>query len=229
MGKENWRKTEYGFSAKNTFEFYSQKADQIPGLSESGGFKSLKNTGFWIEKSDMQSLKPLSKISELGKINIYPFPHYLSADSKTTKKNSEFFLTTYRTGFFANETQNSKWLREIAHDNPVWINRSAAENLGIQNGDRLRISSENTSLVTKALVTDRIHPKSVALAQGFGHLAVGHIAMAEKFKSKDRDTSLLWWKKEGKGVNPNELIKGRRDPMSGVFSEKDTVVKIEKI
>ncbi|MFC2167129.1 hypothetical protein ACFLQZ_04110, partial [Acidobacteriota bacterium] len=78
-------------------------------------------------------------------------------------------------------------------------------------------------------VTDRIHPESVALAQGFGHTGIGHIAKAEKFKSKDRDTSLLWWKKEGKGINPNELIVGHRDPISGVFSEKDTVVKIEKI
>lgn len=219
-------KLSMSFSAKNTFEFYSQKVDQMPGISDSGGFKFLKNSGFWIEKPGVQSLKPLSKITELDNKLV---PHYQTAESKKTKKDSEFSLTTYRTGFFANETKNSKWLREIAHDNPLWINRSAAEYLGIQNGDLLRISSENTSLVTRALVTDRIHPESVALAQGFGHTATGRIAKAERFKSKDRDTSLLWWKKEGNGINPNELIKGHRDPISGVFSSKDTLVKIEKI
>ncbi|MCJ7579518.1 MAG: molybdopterin-dependent oxidoreductase, partial [Candidatus Aminicenantes bacterium] len=217
------------FSAKNTFDFYSQKVDQMPGISDSGGFKFLKTRGFWIAEKGVQSLNPLPERTKLGKVNIEPIPHYESSKSITKKNKSEFSLTTYRTGFFANETQNSKWLREIAHDNPLWINRSAAEDLGIQNGDLLRISSEDISLVTRALVTDRIHPESVALAQGFGHTATGRIAMAEKFKSKDRDTSLLWWKKEGKGINPNELIRGHRDPDSGVFSSKDTLVKIEKI
>jgi len=222
-------KVSTSFPAKNTLEFYSQKIKQMPDTAALGGFSSLKNTGFRIQGSGIQSLKTPPEKTDIGKINIKSVPDYQTDNSKTTKTNSDFFLTTYRTGFFANETKNSKWLREIAHDNPVWINRSAAEDLGIQNGDLLRISSENASLVTKALVTDRIHPKSVALAQGFGHTATGRIAKAERFKSRDRDTSLLWWEKEGKGVNPNELIVGHRDPTSGVFSTKNTPVKIEKI
>ena len=123
---------------------------------------------------------------------------------------------------------NSKWLREISHDNPLWINRLAAENLGIQNGEQLRISSESTSLVVQALVTDRIHPESVALAEGFGHTATGRIAKSKKFKSSDRNTLLLWWEKVGRGINPNELIRGDRDPLSGVFASQDTFVNIEK-
>jgi anaerobic selenocysteine-containing dehydrogenase len=222
-------KVRTGFSTKNTLEFYSQKIKQMPDTEVFGGFKSLKNTGFWIEGSGVQSLKTPPEKTDLDKINIKTIPGYQTDDSKTTKTNSDFFLTTYRTGFFANETMNSKWLREIAHDNPLWINRSAAKDLGIQNGDLLRISSENASLITRALVTDRIHPESVALAQGFGHTATGRIAKAEKFKSSDGDTSLLWWEKEGKGINPNELIVGHRDPISGVFSTKNTPVKIEKI
>ncbi len=217
------------FSFKNTFEFYSQKVEQMFGPTDSGGFKSLIKTGFWSEESNTRTLKPAPEKIHPAKININPVLFSKISESTIKKKKSEFFLTTYRTGFFAHETQNSKWLREIAHDNPLWINRRAAEELGIHNGDQLRISSLDVSLVTRALVTDRIHPESVALAQGFGHTAIGRTAKAEKFKSSDRDTSLLWWKKEGKGINPNELIKGFRDPISGVFSSKDTLVSIEKI
>jgi len=222
-------KVSAGFSAKNTLEFYSQKIKHMPNAAALGGFASLKNTGFWIEGFGPQSLKMPPGKTDLGKIDIKSLPDHKNKNPKPTQTNSDFFLTTYKTGFFAHETNNSKWLREMAHDNPLWINRSAAENLGIHSGDLLRISSANASLVTKALVTDRIHPDSVALAQGFGHTATGRIAKAERFKSSDEDTSLLWWEKEGKGVNPNELIVGHRDPISGVFSTKNTPVKIEKI
>ncbi len=223
------RKVNTSFSFKNTLDFYSQKVEQMFNTSAFGGFNSLKKTGFWSESSGIQNFKPAPRKTDLAKIYINPVLFKKTAEPLDKKKKSEFFLTTYRTGFFANETQNSKWLREIAHDNPLWINRSAAEKLGIHNGDQLRITSRDISLVTKALVTDRIHPESVALAQGFGHTAIGHIAKAERFKSSDHDTSLLWWEKEGKGINPNELIMGHRDPTSGLFSSKDTFVTIEKI
>ena len=223
---EQFRST---FSARNTLEFYSQKFDQMPDIVASGGFASLKNTGFQIERSGIQNLELFRGQDNLVKISINSAPDKPAAASNTKKMPPEFTLTTYRTGFFAHETQNSKWLREIAHDNPLWINKIAAEDLDIHNGDLLRISSKNVSLVTRALVTDRIHPESVALAEGFGHTATGHMAQAEKFRSSDQDTALVWWTKEGKGINPNELLEGHRDPMSGVLSSKDTLVKVEKL
>jgi anaerobic selenocysteine-containing dehydrogenase len=212
------------FPVKNSLEFYSQEAEHLLDTAATGGIKTLKREGFWIgiEPTDIH-IPSENKEKEGFSI----LPGYQAAES--LKKKTEFTLTTYKPGFFVKGTMNSKWLREISHDNPLWINRKAAENLGIQNGDPLRISSESASLVVRALVTDRIHPESVALAEGFGHTATGRIAKAEKFKSSDRDTLLLWWKKEGKGINPNELIRGKADPLSGVFASKGTSVKIEKL
>lgn len=212
------------FPVKNSLEFYSEEVEHIQGIAASGGIKILKRDGFWIETEPMEVPIP-SENKEKEGFSI--LPGYQAAEP--SKKKTEFTLTTYKPGFFVKGTMNSKWLREISHDNRLWINRKAAENLGIQNGDPLRISSESASLVVLALVTDRIHPESVALAEGFGHTATGCIAKAKKFKSSDRDTLLLWWKKEGKGINPNELIRGDRDPSSGVFASKDTSVKIEKL
>lgn len=217
-------KTSRSFPVKNSLEFYSQEVEQIQNIAASGGFNTFKREGFLIEIEPNES----RNISENNKKDGFSIlPDY--QDNDTLKKKTEFILTTYKHGFFVKGTMNSKWLREISHDNPLWINRQAAENFGIKNGDPLRISSESASLVVQALVTDRIHPESVALAEGFGHTATGRIAKAEKFKSPDHDTLLLWWKKEGRGVNPNELISGDRDPLSGVFASKDTLVKIEKL
>jgi len=212
------------FQFKNSLEFYAQEVEHIQNPASSGGIIALKRDGFRIETEPVESQVPSENIEKEG---LSILPDY-QADESPKKKN-EFTLTTNKPGFFVKGTMNSKWLREISHDNPLWINRKSAKNLGIQNGDPLRISSENGSLVVRALVTDRIHPKSVALAEGFGHTATGRIAKAEKFKSSDRDTLLLWWGKEGKGINPNELIRGKADPSSGVFASKDTSVRIEKI
>lgn len=212
------------FPFKNSLEFYSKEVEHIQNIAAKGGFNTLKREGFLIET---KSYEPLNLTENNKKNGFSILPNYKDIDS--IKKKTEFILTTYKHGFFVKGTMNSKWLREISHDNPLWINRLAAENLGIQNGEQLRISSESASLVVKALVTDRIHPESVALAEGFGHTATGRIAKSKKFKSSDSNTLLLWWEKEGRGINPNELISGDRDPLSGVFASKDTFVKIEKL
>ncbi len=217
-------KTGRNFPFENSLEFYSQEVEHIQNIEASGGFKTLKREGFLIETKANETLK----ITENNKKDGFSsLPDY--QETASLKRKTEFILTTYKHGFFVNGTMNSKWLREISHANPLWINRRAAENLGIQNGEQLRITSESASLVVQALVTDRIHPESVALAEGFGHTATGRIAKAKKFKSRDHDTLLLWWEKEGRGINPNELISGDRDPLSGVFATKDTFVKIEKL
>ncbi len=85
------------------------------------------------------------------------------------------------------------------------------------------------SLRIKVLTTNRIHPDSVALAEGLGHTAVGSVARGQRFKSKDRDTSLIWWSSKENGVNPMEIILSKQDPVGGGLGLKDTVVQIEKL
>ena len=101
--------------------------------------------------------------------------------------------------------------------------------MGIQNNDKVRVTSATGSLTVKVLTTHRIHPESVALAEDFGHTAVGNVAKNKRFKSKDRDTLLIWWKNKGNGVNPMEIIERKTDPVGGGLVSKDTVVRIEKI
>lgn len=235
MGGEAARRFPFG----NTLEFISQEVSQRPGLVAAGGLETMKRDGLWVEKSGSGStekrpgsltLRKITVTSEsLGGRNIPVFPVYTAVDSQTHKKKTEFILTTYKTNFFSKGTSNSKWLREIDHENRLWINSRVAAQNGIKNGDKVRISSASGSVISRVLVTERIHPDSVALAEGFGHTATGRIAKAEKFESQDRDTHLLWWSKAGQGVNPNEILGSHTDSTSGAYVSKDTLVRIEKI
>jgi anaerobic selenocysteine-containing dehydrogenase len=109
------------------------------------------------------------------------------------------------------------------------MNRQKAADLGIKNGEKVRVTSSAGGLTVRVMTTNRIHPDSVALAEGLGHTAFGRVAQAQKFRSKDTDTHLVWWSKKGKGVNPFSIIENRVDPVGGGLASKDTVVQVHKL
>ena len=51
-------------------------------------------------------------------------------------KPDELVLTTYKVATqIHSRSQNCKWLTEIYHDNPAWINPATAKAQGIEDGD----------------------------------------------------------------------------------------------
>lgn len=60
---------------------------------------------------------------------------------------------------------NVNWLRE-AWPQELWINASDAEELGISEGEPVKLSSPYGSVVRPAFVTQRIMPKTVGLGEG---------------------------------------------------------------
>jgi anaerobic selenocysteine-containing dehydrogenase len=224
---------------QDTEEYVSK---EIIGYGIQGGLESLKKNGFSIHrplKMTSPSKRGGSNIQTVSKVKIYskslgqkgspPLPGYQTISSHKRKKENEFILTTFKSNLGGRGTANSKWVREILHENRLWINKEVAGRMGIMNGDRMRVTSDVGSLTVRALTTGRIHPESVALAEGLGHTAVGNTARGRRFNSKDRDTSLIWWSQKGNGANPMEVIETRKDPNGGGFGLKDTVVRIEKI
>jgi anaerobic selenocysteine-containing dehydrogenase len=226
---------------RNTREYITEVLSSISGLK---GLQALRRQGLWIDKDSQRVKNAQPKVKESlsksnQKVQIYSrdlkqyghsaLPEYQAIDLHKKMKKGEFILTTFKSNLSCYGTSNSKWAREILHDNPLWINRQAAEKLGIKNGERIRVISSIGTLVVRALTTDRIHPKSVAIAQGLGHTGIGNVARAKRFKSRDRDTDLIWWKKEGSGVNPNKIISTMADPLGQGYALKDTVVRIEKL
>jgi anaerobic selenocysteine-containing dehydrogenase len=227
---------------KNTHDYITWVISSIPGLKMEGGLKNLKSQGLWTDKASKAAGSRYS--SEKGlpalrqKVEIYsnalkqnghpPLPEYEPLTA-SKKKKDEFILTTFKSNLWAKGTANSKWAREILHENRLWINKDIARTLGIKNGDRVRVTSSVGSLISRVLTTHLIHPESVAMAEGLGHSAVGNVAKGKRFRGNDQDTNLIWWDKKGNGTNPNEIIERRVDPMGGGFGLKDTRVRIEKI
>lgn len=228
---------------RDTKDYINTVISSLPLIKTQGGLDALKTKGFWMgeasqrKNSRMRTNKKIrsgsKKIeiysSSLGKKGFSPLPAYQSIAFHSKKGKNEFVLTPFKSNLTASGTANSKWAREILHGSRLWINKKAAAHLGIKNGDRVRVDSPAGAIITRVLTTSRIHPDSVALAEGLGHTAVGNVAKARRFKSKDQDTNLIWWSKKGSGVNPKEVIERREDSVGRGLGLKDTVVRIKKI
>ncbi len=153
-------------------------------------------------------------------------------------------------------TAPQKYLSEIVHDNPMWINTETAKTYGIKNGDMVEITSYRPkghtfqatgevlgSARIKAFVTEGIHPKVVSVSNSVGHLLGGRAATAkdgprENLPTYDNqdDGDLehhLWWSAHkggrGNGTNINAILPINPSPLVGMQGWFDTVCTIKKV
>jgi len=133
---------------------------------------------------------------------------------------------------------NAKWLTEIAHRNPIWINTVDAKKLGVKTGDLLKMETEIGWFVDKVWVTEAIKPNVVACShhigrwrrqqdqgnnfmtntvrisnEGDGKWRMETLAGVEPWKTDDPDTQRVWWR-DG-GVHQNITHAVQPDPVSG--------------
>jgi anaerobic selenocysteine-containing dehydrogenase len=140
---------------------------------------------------------------------------------------------------------NAKWLDEIAHTNPLWIDPEHAARLGVATGDLVRVRTRIGHFVVKAWVTEGIRPGVVACSHHMGRWKLdgpGQRQMMptvslrrdgsrwrlrrergiEPFESEDADTSRVWWT-DG-GVHQNLTFAVQPDPVSGMHCWHQKVV-----
>lgn len=230
------------YFAFDSIEDYLQRiVSKIDGLRKMGGLDYLKEHGVWYDPEAQPEYKAYKKRgfnTPSGKFQIYSgsldkegfpaLPVYEPIPGHETLRG-EFILVTFNPGLMTQRTGNSKWLSEIVHDNPLWINKMVAMEFHIEKGDLVKVTSQLGSFVARAHLTQGIHPQILAIAEGLGHWKYGYIARGRRYKSRDWDTSLLWWAKEWMRVNPNEAIPERSDPIGGGQAWMDTRVSIMKI
>jgi thiosulfate reductase/polysulfide reductase chain A len=229
------------FKFNSTEEYIKNVVSRVEKLDQAGGFSYLKENGVWFDPN----AKPRYRSYELkefntpsGKIEIYserlkgrgfqPLPTYEPIPGHGDLKG-KFVLVTVEPNVMGSRTGNSKWLAEIKHRNPVWINRDVAKQLHIEEGDRIKISTKIGAFMADARLTFGIHPRVIVIERNLGHWGYGHIARAKKFKSRDPNTKLVWWEKEGNGIFPNMIIYGDSDPIGGGEAWNDTLVIISKV
>jgi len=168
--------------------------------------------------------------------------HIDSQIAASKRKDDEIVLVpTFRLPVLIHSRSgNAKWLLEIAHSNPLWLNPADAEKFGLSMGDLARVSTRIGSFVLRVWITEGIRPGVVACSHHLGRwrkdnseatnrwsaspvsfnergseLLVRRVTEGlEPFESGDPDSQRLWW--EETGVHQNMTFPVQPDPMSGM-------------
>ena len=134
---------------------------------------------------------------------------------------------------------NCKWLYEISHTNPIWMNPVDASRIGVDTGQLVRVETAIGWFVDKVWVTEGIKPGIIAMSHHLGrwrlqddvggNRSTSALAQLDEdvdggrtlrllkgggaHESVDPDTSRVWW--EDVGVHQNLTHPVQPDPLSG--------------
>ncbi len=98
----------------------------------------------------------------------------------------------------------------LKDDSFVDINPKTAKRYSLKQGDKIRLSSPSGSIKVRVNLTETVPPDTVYVPMGFGHIGYDEFI-------------------KGKGANPNEIIYGKKDPISGHKIWWNTPVRIVKV
>jgi anaerobic selenocysteine-containing dehydrogenase len=224
----NWKKSkaksaeaaqEKGYAhTKNAYKGY---VGQRVGATVHAGFKpdKVNKSGYFELYSAVMEEKGLPAL-----------PTYVPVPKHEAMKAGELILTTYKVAVqIHSRSQNCKWLSEIYHDNPAWINPATATALGVADGDAIRVTSSVGEIETEAQVTPAVVPGVVAISHHCGHWEYGRYASGQKAPmGTDDDPGLerKWWSTYG--AHPNWIIANVPDPVNGQLCFMDMVVTVAK-
>ncbi|NOX63712.1 MAG: molybdopterin-dependent oxidoreductase [Chloroflexi bacterium] len=183
----------------------------------------------------------------------WPIKSHVHPDNIDFENGGMLLLPNFRLPTLIHtRSANAKWLYEISHKNPVWMNPVDAERIGVETGDLVRVTTEIGYFVDKVWVTQGIKPGVIAMSHHLGrwrleeNLGVnpgmsslarleedgkgGHklniIHGARPWPTFDPDTSRIWW--EDVGVHQNLTHAVHPDPISGAHCWLQKAVKVEK-
>ena len=224
----NWKKSKAKTKQKAIRAGYTNTKDAYKGY-----------VGQKIGDKVYAGFKP-DKLNKSGKFEIYseflekkgfnPLPSYMPIPEHEKMRPDDLILTTYKVGVqIHSRSQNCRWLTEIYHDNPALINTLTAQKKGIKDGDKIKVRSQVGQIVTKARLTEGVHPQVIAISHHLGHWEYGEFACGKKAATGHvciPDCRRIWWKE--RGVHPNWIIPNAPDPIAGQLRFMDTVVEVSK-
>jgi anaerobic selenocysteine-containing dehydrogenase len=222
-----------------TVKVSSEEAAHKKGYAHTkNGYKGY--VGQKIGSAAYKGFKP-DKLNKSGYLELYsnlmkdkgfaPLPTYVSIPEHDVMKPNELILTTYKVAVqIHSRSTHCKWLTEIYHENPAWMNPKTAASLGLKNGDQIKVSSEIGAIETPVKVTEGIIPGVIAISFHLGRSDSGRYASGKKTPlahDNDPDLKNKWW--DTYGVNPNWIIPNKADPVNGQMRFMDTVVQVTKV
>jgi len=179
---------------------------------------------------------------------------HIHRDNIDRAKNEYVLVPTFRLPTqIHTRSANSKWLMELSNTNPVWIHPEDAERIGVRTTELVRVTTRIGHFVNKAWVTEGVRPGVVACSHHLGRWRLFDDVGADRWasakvvrqelgngafrfrrvdgvrpwKSKDPDSSRVWWT-DG-GVHQNLTFCVQPDPVSGMqcWHQRVTVAPAE--
>jgi anaerobic selenocysteine-containing dehydrogenase len=182
------------------------------------------------------------KVNKSGYLEIYsglmedfgeaPLPSWKAIPEHEQMGADDMILTTFKVATqIHSRSQNCKYLTELYHNNPAWINPAEAAKRGIKDGDMIKVKSAIGEISIEAKVTPAVNLGVIAISHHCGHWEYGRYASgvtAPGGRDDDPDLSHLWWK-GSHGTHPNWIIANAPDPVNGQMRWMDTVVQVTKL
>jgi anaerobic selenocysteine-containing dehydrogenase len=101
---------------------------------------------------------------------------------------------------------NAKWLYEISHRNPLWLNPKDAQNFDVKTGDLLKINTEIGYFIDKVWVTEGIKPGVIACSHHLGRWRLAEDQGGERWSTALVDLKQLgegkWMMRTIHGIKP---------------------------
>jgi len=223
---------------KDVYEVHERPAEKgvtIDGETKTGFGSPTGKLEWWSETMDEWGWQDES-IPSYVKTHVY----WRDMDMEG---NERILLPTFRLPTLIHtRSGNAKYLYEISHGHPLWVNPVDADALGFATGDLVRLSTDSGYFVMRAWRTEGIRPGVVAASHHMGRWrlseALGNERWSsalvditndgngvwklrqkkgiEPFKSDDPDSERIWWKDAG--VNQNLAFPTHADPVSGMHA-----------
>ena len=166
-----------------------------------------QDTSELISKSSMLKTKPRPEQHKPYNVPIEEMPVWMQPVEHQDLPESDLIMTSFKWNVHNHgRTMNLKWLAEIVHSNPAWLNPETAKKFGLKDGDWIELTSyfskmletSNPNLVNENYDKDEngrliagkmrvpivtmhgIHPRAIAMSNSCGHWQYSNVAKAQK-------------------------------------------------
>lgn len=141
-------------------------------------------------------------------IPIDQMPIWFQPVEHTTLDDDQLIMTSFKWNVHNHgRTMNLKWLAEIVHSNPAWLNPATAAKFGIKDGDWIELTSFHSKMLDEqsphlirteadangrreagrmrvpVVLMEGIHPKAIAMSNSCGHWQYTSVATASKARA----------------------------------------------
>ncbi|HEY6072312.1 MAG TPA: molybdopterin-dependent oxidoreductase, partial [Anaerolineales bacterium] len=225
---------------------------QVVGLAVDGAVRP----GFDTPSKKLEFFSDtLAKWGWPEKENVIPWTlkSHVHPDNIDREKGEMILLPNFRLPTLIHtRSANAKWLYEISHKNPIWMNPEDAGRIGLETGGLARVETEIGHFVDTVWVTEGIKPGIIAISHHLGRWRLQEDSSISKgssnlvelhddgqggflmrvihggtaWSSSDPDTSRIWW--SNVGVNQNLAHAVHPDPISGVHCWLQKVKSVHK-